>query len=348
MRGQVAQHRGSEHLRRVLVLRHRSGRFTPGLLLRLLYPLPEVGRGHREHVPEEVGDESGVDLRPVGILDRTGARDVGQRRRRRRRKERQLRPEQEEADPPALIESQYPGEDAERRVVNHDIILLVVIGLIVAARPERTHYVTAFDVHLLPQPSEDGLVHLNGRVAVIRGQFRLELLRELAVIILADLPLNILGLRPDLLAEEIQLLYLISHKPTSFLQTNPWNPSSRTSSHPRPGPTAPRSSPPSASYPQTAPAWRIRSSWSGRPLGSGRKQPFQCRSRSGKGTPFSCARPLMFWPSSPAPSISRTSVRSCLHILSLRPSYRILKNRMRASASNPGTGLKFAIALCTL
>ena len=203
MRGQVAQHRGSEHLWRVLVARQGHRTIVFRLLLRLLYPLPEVGRGHREHVPEEVGYEAGVDLRTVGILDRTGARDVGQRR---RRKERQLRPEQEEADPPALIEPQYPGEDAERRVVNHDIILLVVIGLIVAARPERTHYVTAFDVHLLPQPSEDGLVHLNGRVAVIRGQFRLELLRELAVIILADLPLNILGLRPDLLAEEIQLL----------------------------------------------------------------------------------------------------------------------------------------------
>ena len=347
MRGQVAQHRGSEHLWRVLVARqgHRTIAFR--LILRLLYPLPEVGRGHREHVPEEVGDESGVDLRPVGILDRTGARDVGQRRRR-RRKERQLRPEQEESDPPALIESQYPGEDAERRVVNHHVTHLVVIGLVVAARAEWPNDVTAFDVHLLPQPSEDGLIHLNGRVAVIRRQFGLELFRELAVIILADLPLNILGLRLDLLAEEIQLLYLISHKPTSLLQTNPWSPSSRTSSHPRPGPTAPRSSPPSASYPQTAPAWRIRSSWSGRPLGSGRKQPFRSRSRSGKGTPFSCARPLMFWPSSPAPSISRTSVRSCLHILSLRPSYRILKNRMRASASNPGTALKFAIALCTL
>ena len=204
VRGQVAKHRGREHLWRVLVARqgHRTIAFR--LLLRLLYPLPEVGRGHREHVPEEVGYEAGVDLRPVGILDRTGARDVGQRRR--RSKERQLRPEQEEADPPALIESQYPGEDAERRVVNHDIILLVVIGLIVAARVEWPHDVTAFDVHLLPQPSEDGLIHLNGRVAVIRRQFGLELLREFAVIILADMPLNILGLRPDLLAEEIQLL----------------------------------------------------------------------------------------------------------------------------------------------
>ena len=143
MRGQVAKHRGREHLRRVLVARQGHRTIAFHLLLRLLYPLPEVGRGHREHVPEEVGYEAGVDLRPVGILDRTGARDVGQRRRRRRRKERQLRPEQEEADPPALIESQYPGEDAERRVVNHDIILLVVIGLIVAARPERTHYVRA-------------------------------------------------------------------------------------------------------------------------------------------------------------------------------------------------------------
>ena len=28
--------------------------------------------------------------------------------------------------------------------------------------------------------------------------------------------------------------------------------------------------------------------------------------------------------------------------------YCILKNLIRASASNPGTGLKFAIALCTL
>ena len=203
MRGQVAKHAGGQHLRRVLVNRQRSGRFAPGILLRLLHPQPQIRSGHREHVPEEVGDESGVDLRAVGVSDRTGAGYVSKRR---RRKERQLRPEQEEADPPALIESQYPGEEAERRVVNHDIILLVVIGLIVAARAEWPNDVTAFDVHLLPQPSEDGLIHLNGRVAVIRRQFGLELIRELAVIIFADLPLNILGLRPDLLAEEIQLL----------------------------------------------------------------------------------------------------------------------------------------------
>ena len=78
---------------------------------------------------------------------------------------------------------QYLGKYGERRVVHHNAAVRVGIAFIVAARVERPHEASALHSVLVGHPCRHSLVHLHGRVAVVRGLGRLELGEEIAVLV---------------------------------------------------------------------------------------------------------------------------------------------------------------------
>ena len=183
MRGEPLRPRGGDDVVGILVLGDGLPRRLEPRVVRLVQPAPKLRLRLEDVLPVQVRHEArahdgAVLVGDVGIADdvvdlhAAPAAEAGERRRK-----------QEEPDAVLEVERLDPGEDGERRVVDHDAALRVLEGLVVAARPERPH-----DVRLLNAPSlshvveHDG-VHLRRRVAVVRGPLRLELLDEALVVV---------------------------------------------------------------------------------------------------------------------------------------------------------------------
>ena len=66
----------------------------------------------------------------------------------------------QESDAAPQVEVLDPGEDEERRVVDHDAAVRVIEGLEVAARPERPHDVGPLHASSLSHVVEHDGVHL--------------------------------------------------------------------------------------------------------------------------------------------------------------------------------------------
>ena len=94
----------------------------------------------------------------------------------------QVRREQEVVDFLLIVPSDDFRQDGKRRVVNHHAPVRVVERLVVAARPERAHDLSALQRVFLYRPRLDRLVHVLRRVAVVRRLLRLELFEEAVVV----------------------------------------------------------------------------------------------------------------------------------------------------------------------
>ena len=94
-----------------------------------------------------------------------------------------MRREQEILDSVLVVELHNLADYRERRIVDDDTVLLVLVPLIVSTGPERAdHVVTLHTVHLA-DPVKDRLVYVVRREAVVRCFLRFELVDKLSVLI---------------------------------------------------------------------------------------------------------------------------------------------------------------------
>ena len=180
-------------------------------LLGLHDGLLELGATPDPDVAREVRDEAGPDHGAVVVDDVGVGDDVGQVAVR-CGEQGESWAEQEEGHVVGRIEADDFRQDGEGRVVHDDAVLRVLVVHEVTAREEGPHHFLPFQGPQRVHEGEDGVVHLSGGVAVVRGLLRLELAHE-AVVVLEDLLLGsalggLLDLRlADDFVEKAQLLH---------------------------------------------------------------------------------------------------------------------------------------------
>ena len=177
------QLRGGQHLVGVLVLGKRLRLAPSQLLAHRVDAVGQLRLGLGDHVAAEVRDEARRDDRAVLVNDLGVAHDVRELAGHRAREARERGGEDEEPHAAVEIEALDAAQDGEGRVVDHAAPLGVLVGLEIAARPERAHHVGALDAVALRDPVGHDLVDLGRGVAVVGRPLRLELLDEAVVVL---------------------------------------------------------------------------------------------------------------------------------------------------------------------
>ena len=172
------------HLHGILIPRERLLRFRLIPPVGLVNRVGEASGAPDPHVVRDIRDEARGDDRAVFVGDFRLADDVGVVELLRTGGQLQGRSEEEVADASGRIEAPDLRQNGERRVVEHEAPLGVVVALVVAAGPEGTHHLHSVERHEVGRhPSLYGLVDGLRRVAVVGGLLRLELLHEALVVL---------------------------------------------------------------------------------------------------------------------------------------------------------------------
>ena len=111
-----------------------------------------------------------------------------------------------------LVEPLNLRENRKRRIVHDAAAWRVILRTVIAARIERAHHVSSVNPILLRHPRGHSLIHVVGRVTVIRGFLRLELVEEFVVFVVAVFVvknLNLLFYLPVLMIAGIITGFLI-------------------------------------------------------------------------------------------------------------------------------------------